>query len=460
MKAAGRTLLFDLKAYSGKLERILWMFKGLLQTPGKLLYLLIFFFYVFDVNFSFMPVTSSVAIGFIGAGLMIAYMLRKNIDIERKSIKVICLMVMLALCWLASVMYNQSADYSFLIKEMFRNNFLIFTGAFLMAFLCSDWNINVRDGLKCFVFVSTIQCVIILICFFVPAIGTSLRSLQSIDERVVVALDDGIRAFGLGAGFDRGAFIMSFFLIITCYLYLTCGEDEKRWKYIIIYILQAFAGLLMARSIVTGIACSLLYMLLNSKKGFVVFKFVLKIAAVLGSLIAAVMTIFPDLLQRYKKTVVWLTEFFNTEKLAAAGKTTNTLNTLEGMYFAPEKFSTWIIGDGYYLGPNGHPYMTVDPFYMRYLLLFGVTGIVIFLAFIIALVVILKADGSDYYGEAAEHKNAYNLMLFVLFLQQLVVYLKVDFHFYFIVYYLIWLEFFNKKKFPVRNELSESEVPA
>ena len=78
------------------------MFKGLLQTPGKLLYLLIFFFYVFDVNFSFMPVTSSVAIGFLGAGLLIAYMLRKNINIERNSIKVICLMVMLVLCWLAS----------------------------------------------------------------------------------------------------------------------------------------------------------------------------------------------------------------------------------------------------------------------------------------------------------------------------------------------------------------------
>ena len=165
------------------------------------------------------------------------------------------------------------------------------------------------------------------------------------------------------------------------------------------------------------------------------------------------MVFFPNVLEKYQGTIVWLTEFFNTEKIAATGKTTNTLDTLfNHMYFVPEKTSTWVIGDGYYLNQHGSPYKNVDPCYMRYLLLFGVTGTAVFLIFIITLAFILRSDESDYFGEDKEHKTAYDLMLVFFVLEQLLIYVKLDFHFYFIVYFMLWLEFFNKKKFPVNYE--------
>ena len=429
------------------------MFKDLLRTPAKLLFLLIFFFYVFDVNFNFVPITTSVGIGMIGVVALIAFMLTENIRVESKSVKAVWLLFLLVLCLLISVIYNQSTDFSFLFKEIFRNNILVFSGAFLMTLMCSRWEISARDGLKCFIFVSALQSVITIISFIVPPVGESLRSIQSFNDRIANVLGDGIRAFGLGAGFDRGSFIMSFLLIITCYLYVSCGEDEKKGKYIFLYILQAFAGLLMARSIVTGVAFSLLYILLIPRKKFVAFKFVLKLVLTIASFVALVMVFFPNVLEKYQGTIVWLTEFFNTEKIAATGKTTNTLDTLfNHMYFVPEKTSTWVIGDGYYLNQHGSPYKNVDPCYMRYLLLFGVTGTAVFLIFIITLAFILRSDESDYFGEDKEHKTAYDLMLVFFVLEQLLIYVKLDFHFYFIVYFMLWLEFFNKKKFPVNYE--------
>ena len=101
-------------------------------------------------------------------------------------------------------------------------------------------------------------------------------SIQTIGERELNILNANIRSVGLGTRFDWGSFTMSNMMLICSYLYLTSSKSKKRFGYIAIWILQAFSGMLLARSIIIGIVISILLVILSSENSVKKLSFVLK----------------------------------------------------------------------------------------------------------------------------------------------------------------------------------------
>jgi hypothetical protein len=204
----------------------------------------------------------------------------------------------------------------------------------------------------------------------------------------------------------------------------------------------------MARSAFVGIVISLFYILFSSKEMKKALSFLLKVFFVVFAVLKVIITLFPSLLSKYHATIVWTLEFTMMDQVEKTGKTTNTLTTLfENMYFLPENFKTWIIGDGLYTTISGTPYMDTDPFYMRALLYFGAPGVIAFVLFMISIVRNQRIkENSICYGIDEKAKRLYDVFLIYVIILSLVIYVKLDAHCFWLVFYILWFWYFYREK--------------
>lgn len=340
---------------------------------------------------------------------------------------------------IGTIVINGTFQLGFLKKELLRYVIIPFFAAFFVALMGRNRMTTMQDLLKYVLIVSVIQSIITLLGFFIPPIGTILRSVQTLDLRLTDTLSTGRRAFGLGSGFDIGSFVMSVSLLITSYFYLLC-EKNKRWAYVGLFLLQGFAGLLMARSIIIGFFFSFLFIFLVSKEKKKKLYLLARVLLVISIVVILVVVVFPSLLQKYSKAIQFIFEFFMQDKLAKGGKTNNSLDILFGrMYFLPEEPKTWLLGEGLFLSPNGYAYRNIDPLYMRYLLYFGLPGILASIGFLASLLYRVKAPKVNLtFGVFPRERKLYNLFLVMVFFQSLVIYVKLNSHCYPLLFFMIW----------------------
>lgn len=418
--------------------------RGTLRSLG---YLALMFFYVFDINFVFLPATTNVLLALAGIIVFAADLVKKkgSIRVSREGATCIALYAILTVLAICTVLYNGTGDWSFVQNEWIRNIFIPFFAAFFVVKIENRYLHDITDLLDLIVSVMAIQAIIVILSFFVAPISSFLISIQEINEREINILQDGIRAFGLGARFDFGAFTASVCLIIIAYLYTCCSRKKKR-QYVWQYMIISFSGILMARSIVVGICISLLYVLIAKHNLNKKIYFVGKIAVTVIVAIVGAVCLFPNLLKKYTQTITWIVELFIFDRLAINGKTTNTLTTLFGdMYFFPENIKTWFVGDGRYTTELGNFYQGTDPLYMRYLLYWGVFATLIFLCFCYAIFQLAKCSHNGK-KPITEQGKLYNLMLTALFTLNLAIYIKIDYQIFFVVFLLIWFRRFTLKR--------------
>lgn len=399
----------------------------------KIGFIFLVFFYVYDVLFSFLPLSTNVLFAIPGFCLLVLHITR-NLFIQKNNVSWIVAVILMLLWSILCVAINQT-DFSFLIDEVLRNMFIPFVASFFIVYCGKDYLHSVQDVLKTILFAVIMQSFITIIAFFTP-IGSFIRSFQTLNKRMIDILDTGIRAYGLGSGFDFGSFVISYGLIITSYFYLTC-EKSKRGLYIAIYILLTFAGLLMARSIILGICFSLVFIVLANTESIKKFIFIIRMVFVVLAIIGAIWLLFPGLFDTYSLTIEWISEIFDL----SSSRTYNVI--FNDMYFVPESFRTWFIGDGLYLNESGAPYMNTDPLYMRYLLFFGVPGLIIFIFFIVTFIVSLRADNSYLFGKTEQERRLYNIFLAIVLALNLAIYVKLDSHSFYLLFYLLWFLHFK-----------------
>jgi hypothetical protein len=304
---------------------------------------------------------------------------------------------------------------------------LLFAAIFVISLLTDK--ITIRNFFKIYISTTTLQSFITVVSFFYLPFFNFIQNIQIMDERSLIL--HYVRATGLGFGFDSGAMILSFSMLMLMYLYLT---SKHKFIYIFLYLFHLFAGIFVARTIFVGCAASIFFLLFYPEKHSYKKKlFFFFIALIIISLIVSY--IFTVLSKEYSSFISWAFEFFMKKESRVNRRT--SLDVIFGdMYFLPEDFRTWVIGDGKLI-VNGTTYRNTDSGYMNLLLLMGIPGIVLYLSVNIICLKSLKTKD-----------RKLNWLFISFFCLNLVFFLKLMvYHFTFIAFVLIGLSYKQKKQF-------------
>lgn len=405
-------------------------------------YVLLFFF-MFNTNFVFFPFSSRIMIAAAGAVLFVfTFWKNRNIEIMLKPAIFFLIVVLLGLC---STVVQQELDFSFFKEEIVVLMVIPLFGAYLVSYVGRRINVSMAQVLKGYIFINSLQSVIIIWGLLQPSFKDKLIGIQKWNDRTEFIMRYGGRMCGLGARFDYGSMLISLSLICIVFLYFIQAKKEPV-KFVLLYTVQTIAGALLARSVIFGVLCSsILFLILDSRR-----KKKLKILGVIGALIGlAVLFVvifysqLQPLLEKYENTFRWMFEMFLSDK-SGTNEKANSLTVLsQKMYYLPEHFSTWIIGDGRFSTKLGNPYGSTDPLYMRYLLFFGIPGISAFLIFYKSIFdAIGRLSRKCIYVDMSEKRNT-KKFFYVVLAFTLLMYFKSNTHCFYFLFYFLFYYFFR-----------------
>lgn len=426
--------------------------KNIHSKMKGLLFGILLFFFIWDVNFSFLPFTSHVHLAALG---ILVFPFTFKFKMYKEDIAFLGIYFMMLVYATFVVIFHRTGDYVFIIDEMIRFIVVPFFGAWLVAYAGRDILKSKEKLFEYIIRVNLVQSVIIILEFTVPTFKKIILATQVLTTGGVGQMvEEGIRAYGLGAGYDIGAFCMSFSLLFTIYLYFENNVQKKKMKYLLYFIIQTLAGLLMARSIFFGVVVSALFFLCvggpnMGKKKFKIIAAIIAIFIVILVVINVFGSKLSHLTKEYGKTLTWIFEFFIWDKVKASGKETNSLMTLQGMYTLPAQMKTWLFGDGRYVSTFGSssPYKNMDPFYMRFFYFWGIPGIVLYLLFLKKTIDNVKKKHHRCLSISENQKNEklFHTLLAFIFIMNLVINLKLVAHSLGLIFLLMWFFYLKQQ---------------
>lgn len=399
----------------------------------KFVFGLLLFFYTYNVSFAFCPSVSFIEIfALIGVALAFLYfiVLRKISGVILKQIFLFCVLF----SWSLIPVFVNSSNFDFIQYELILHIIIPFFAAFFINIVGYKFISSPFDILNYFFVASCIQSVVSILSYFFTPVKNFLLTIQVVEERVLPLIESGLRTYGIGSGFDYGSFIISYSLLITVLFYIITGKKF----YIVFYFIQAIAGFLMARSIIIGIFCSMMFLIISSSKAKIKVDFISIVFVSVLILCLVMIFFFPEILSKYSETLDWISEIFNMKDSA-------TVNILLGdMYWFPKTLRSLFCGDGLFLDENHVAYMHTDAMYMRYLIYGGFPVLVFFFIYLISNFVALKSDVFIPVCLGANEKKLYRQFLDMVFFMSCIIYIKLISHCFYLVFMLFWFSILQK----------------
>lgn len=243
-------------------------------------------------------------------------------------------------------------------------------------------------------------------------------------------LEKANRLYGIGCSLDVAGTRFSCVLVIIAFMSLKIAGTEKKrwiWLYLISFFVISVVGNIIARTTIVGVGMAVLVWLIGAiavRQAETRRFFISRWLAVLITAIIVCTVL-------YIKSPVFKDNFrFGFEgffSLFETGKwETNSNNILKNMIVFPDNLHTWVVGDGYlenpyrrdinYVGPNfGGYYMATDIGYLRFIFYFGLVGLLLFCAYMVACA-----------NELMKRFPAYSWMFFCILLINFIVWMKVS----------------------------------
>lgn len=340
-------------------------------------------------------VNTKMIIAVFGLLVFMVKLAQKVIYLEKNYITLSLSALLVSLCGVLSMWYNDTVDttYATYIVSMW----VWLGGAYFVVELIKF--VHGRDSvwLLCnyLIIVCVFQCVI--------ALAADMNS-------TVKAFVDGIysegsyyaerqRLYGIGAAVDVAGTRFSAVLIMILCLEITYGKKlGTRWLvfYVLSFFIIAVIGNMIARTTTVGIILSLGYFIFGNLRSNGISKTKSKIRIwkwiFFMIIIGIPVTVYfyqhnPTIHQHIRFA---FEGFFS---LVEKGKwEVHSNDMLRNMYVFPENVKTWIIGDGYFDNPKltdpyytgdmrTEYYMGTDVGYLRFIFYFGVLGLVAFMSF-------------------------------------------------------------------------------
>ena len=243
-------------------------------------------------------------------------------------------------------------------------------------------------------------------------------------------LEEANRLYGIGCSLDVAGTRFSCVLVIIAFLSLKIAGTEKKqwiWLYLISFFVISVVGNIIARTTIVGVGMAMLVWLIGAiavrqaeTRRFFISRWlaVLITAIIVCTVLYIESPVFKD---NFRFGFEGFFSLFETGKWE-----TNSNNILKNMIVFPDNLHTWVVGDGYlenpyrrdinYVGPNfGGYYMATDIGYLRFIFYFGLVGLLLFCAYMVACA-----------NELMKRFPAYGWMFFCILLINFIVWMKVS----------------------------------
>ena len=243
-------------------------------------------------------------------------------------------------------------------------------------------------------------------------------------------LEKANRLYGIGCSLDVAGTRFSCVLVIIAFISLKIAGTEKKrwiWLYLISFFVISVVGNIIARTTIVGVGMAVLVWLIGTiavrqaeTRRFLISRWlaVLITAIIVCSVLYIESPVFKD---NFRFGFEGFFSLFETGKWEP-----NSNNILKNMIVFPDNLHTWVVGDGYlenpyrrdinYVGPNyGGYYMATDIGYLRFIFYFGLIGLLLFCAYMVACA-----------NELMKRFPAYSWMFFCILLINLIVWMKVS----------------------------------
>jgi hypothetical protein len=373
---------------------------------------ILFFLFIFDPPFKFIPGTSGkivVGLGFLWLASEI--LLKRNFFVTTRNLYLLGGSLFLYLFTCAIAILYGTRDFSLAKSYLF---FIVECqlGASFLVYLTRKW---LGDSplvfFKIVVNITAVQAIFVIVMFLFPPVKDFIQSLLREDnlENITEMFEKGIIPAFRGLGLAKNVFydfsVMQSFGLFSIVLISVYEGGKRMILYSVLYLLIIASVILSARSGLIGAALSfvLLFGVMFLRSTFYrslklySSKFV-RIFLLLTALIVAVVYIS---LPGETKTMItdevvpFAFEMFVNN--SDDGIKTESSEGLKNMYFKVET-PTLIFGDGYFSDPYnpGQYYKMPDSGIMRHVLYYGLIGsLMIYLFWIIIFRVLIKDNATS-----------------------------------------------------------------
>ena len=334
------------------------------------------------------------------AGLAFLFfgMIRKReLRIDRDFLYVSLLAILVSFCGLFSVTYNETSDYAY---ANYISSAWVWMGA---AYAAYSMMRLVHKKVDCVVLINYLVAVCLFQCIMAFVIDQNPATKRFIDTYIeqgqgfVTEVD---RLYGIGASLDVAGSRFAAVVIMVSFVLANTDIKKSVLQYLV-YFTALFAitlmGNMIARTTLVGIGLGIVYFVFVSvrqAKGFEKqYAKIWKWFSALLVVSVVAMVYFYNTNAKVREDIRFGFEgFFNYFE---QGEFTYSSNEkLKRMSVWPTQVKTWIIGDGYFDGPQiTDPYYTgkmrdtyymgTDVGYQRFIFYFGMIGLAMFSFFII-----------------------------------------------------------------------------
>lgn len=372
----------------------MWIFRIL----GMVLLTILTSFYFFPFEFTFLPgINTKMAMAGVGLVVLIVQLARQSRSLINKDIFTLTIMAgVVSLIGFFSVIWNDTYDYTYATYII--SMLVWLAGAYVVVQAIKGFHGNVSVELVCnyLVVVCFTQCLIAFVMTQYPPLKDFVDGFLG-STGFMGKMED--RMYGIGASLDVAGSRFSVILIMIVYLLSKMAATDKK-KYIGVYwgifIVIAVIGNMMSRTTTVGVIIALMYLLYISR--IYTLRIDLDMKYVWSWFVGILCVAIALMIYGYHTNLAFQENLrFGFEgffSLVEKGKwEVHSNEILKDMYVFPDNLKTWIIGDGYFNGPEDvDPYYIgerwkvgyykgTDVGYLRFIFYFGVIGLVAFSLF-------------------------------------------------------------------------------
>lgn len=337
------------------------------------------FAYLFIIRLGVVPVPVVV---FFALASFALHFFSGNVSPIRLPAGVIVLLLLL-LCWtLLSLSLNRTADLfgvTFVVSRL-----LYIVSAFFVVGLVYSANIarSWDELIMTMIALYLVQSLIALLIFALPDVGASILAIQFLDDLSVDVLDStiGLRFIGLGAANFGGGVSFGVLMILFC-SYVAKHQlyrGPRSYRYALMFLVFFLVGFFIARTAAIGGLLGLAIIFWHGRLSGVtytgkVLSIIFGIFFLVGVIASA------DFLERMGTVFEWAFEMFLNYQAGGEFASSST-DQLKSMYILPDHLSTYLIGDGLFMAPDGAGYYKeIDVGYLRLIYYVGVPGMLCFI---------------------------------------------------------------------------------
>lgn len=360
-------------------------------------------FYFFPFEFTFIPgINTKMMMAVVGLGFLVYNLINlQKKEMSRDFIMLNIIACAVGIASLITMVYNGTPDDSYL-------TYIVSVWVWCSAAYAVLNMIHIVHGKLTFRLISNY---IIAVCVAQTTLAFSMQFIPALKGFVdsflagegFMGKNDG-RLYGVGAALDPSGLRFACVLTLTMYMAIHSKTEHKwqRWLYILAYGVILVFGNIMSRTTIVGVAISLLLLGIEmvSRKDlddddqYIGGSGILKQFLILLAIIIPLFIVLYNTNGLVRKNLRFGFEGFFALVEEGHWHTTSS-DGLEDHWILPEKFETWIIGDGRiastdidqnYIGKEyaGY-YMGTDIGYCRFLFYFGIIGTLIMIIFFVHL---------------------------------------------------------------------------